>query len=443
MSILNIVMIILGASCILSGFLYGLKRGLYKSIARLVIILLCVFLAFYLRANITDTVLSIEVNNGKTIIELITESVASGDNAEAMQGLVDVIVNIIKMLVQILVFVVAFGLLRIVSMIVYWIVAGIIGGAQKQRAKAEIENDTTEENRYDSYKDKKKLIKRKVKSNRKKWSGALVGIIQAVIIISCVVGPLNGLIKNGSSIVKTLSEIEIGETKIIEDDVNELLDDIGLFAYNDSTVCKVYSTTGDVVYNNVSKVIGPDGEVVNVASQIEAISGGLKMVGSVLDITNVDLSNGLTSESKEQLVDIFNNLESIKSEMSEESVEELNNLVKDTLAPMLGESTDLPINLEDIDFNEVNFAKEGEVVSSLFDLMEKVENDEPINTEETLEEVITTLSESNLILPILSDMAKEESLNLSEEDKNKAKEIIDNLENQENVEELKALFGIE
>ena len=443
MSILNIGMIILGAICVLSGFLYGLKRGLSKSIARLVIIIICVVLAFYFRTDITDLILSIEVDNGKTLIETIRESIASGENAEAMKGLADVVENIVKMLVQILVFIITFEVLRIVSMIPYWIVGGIINSSQKRKATAKIDNEPTEENHYDSYKDKKRLIKRKVKKNRKKWFGSLVGVVQAVIIITCVLGPLNGLIKNSSSIVKSLSEIEMDGTKIIDDELNEILDGIGLFDYNDSTACEVYSITGDMVYNNVSKVIGPDGNVVNVASQIEAISGGLKMVGSVLDITNVDLSNGLTSESKDQLVDIFNDLESIKSEMSEESVEELNNLVKDTLAPMLGESTDLPINLEDIDFNEVNFAKEGEVVSSLFDLMEKVENDEPINTEETLEEVITTLSESNLILPILSDMAKEESLNLSEEDKNKAKEIIDNLENQENVEELKALFGIE
>ena len=54
---------------------------------------------------------------------------------------------------------------------------------------------------------------------------------------------------------------------------------------------------------------------------------------------------------------------------------------------------------------------------------------------------------SNLILPILSQVVEglpeEEQLNLSEEDKNKVSEIINGLENQENVDELKALFGIE
>ena len=79
--------------------------------------------------------------------------------------------------------------------------------------------------------------------------------------------------------------------------------------------------------------------------------------------------------------------------------------------------------------------------------MEKAEKGEELDTDEVLDEVITNLSDSNLILPILSQVVEglpeEEQLNLSEEDKNKVEEIINGLENKENVDELKKLFGIE
>ena len=222
------------------------------------------------------------------------------------------------------------------------------------------------------------------------------------------------------------------------------LEDIGLFEYSDSTTCKVYSIIGDRVYQSISQVKDDKGNVVDIKSQIEAIDGGAQMAGAVLDLSKVDLNNGFTSETKDELVNIFNNLDEIKDGMSEESVKELDKLIKDVMVPMLGEvQEELPIDLEKIDFAEVDFSKEGEVISSFYDLVDKT-NNEHVNQDEVLEEVVTTLSDSNLILPILSQMSQnlkeEDKLNFSEEDKNKVKEILDNLENKE---ELKALFGIE
>ena len=172
------------------------------------------------------------------------------------------------------------------------------------------------------------------------------------------------------------------------------------------------------------------------------------MAGAMTDLSKLDTSNGFNADTKDALVDIFNDLDEIKENMSEEGVEQLDNLIKDVVSPMLGEaSEDLPINLDEISFAEVDFSDEAEVIDSFYGLMEKAENGEELNTDEVLEEVITNLSDSNLILPILSQVVEglpeEEQLNLSEEDKNKVSEIINGLENQENVDELKALFGIE
>ena len=204
-----------------------------------------------------------------------------------------------------------------------------------------------------------------------------------------------------------------------------------------------------IILNNSNK---EDLRKILETSQIKKLLGNdtekLKEILEKTDLSKLDTSNGFNADTKDALVDIFNDLDEIKENMSEEGVEQLDNLIKDVISPMLGEAAkDLPINLDEISFAEVDFSDEAEVIDSFYGLMEKAENGEELNTDEVLEEVITNLSDSNLILPILSQVVEslpeEEQLNLSEEDKNKVSEIINGLENQENVDELKALFGIE
>lgn len=440
MSIIDLVMLAVGAITILSGFIYGFKRGFKKALLRIIILGGCVVLSFLYREKITDVVLNTPISEGKSLLELLTESFASSENAEQMEGLVNVITNILKMVIQIFVFITCFYVLKTVSMIIYWIFSGIITSREKRKVRNshKVEGNKLDENR----------VKLEVKKKRKKWFGSLVGIGQGILIIIFVVGPLNGLVANISSLIKSLSEVEMEGTKIIDDNTVSVLDGVGLFDYSNSTISKVYTLLGDGVYKEVSKIEDENGNTVNIKSQIEAIDGGVKMVDVMSGLSNLDTSEGFTADTKDELVNIFNELDEIKENMSEEGVEQLDNLIKDVVSPMLGEaSEDLPINLDEISFAEVDFSNEAEIIDSFYGLMEKAENGEEINTDEVLEEVITNLSDSNLILPILSQVVEglpeDEQLNLSEEDKNKVKEIINELDNKENVDEIKALFGIE
>ena len=440
MSIIDLGMLGIGAVIILSGFLYGFKRGFKKALLRLVILGVCVALSFLYREKISDIALNTPISEGKSLLELLTESFSSGENAEQMEGLLNVITNILKMVIQIFVFIICFYVLKTVSMILYWIFSGIITSREKRKVR---NSHQVEGNKIDETK-----VKYEVKKNRKKWFGSLVGIGQGILIIIFVVGPLNGLVVNISSLIKSLSEVEMEETKIIDENTVGVLDNVGLFDYGNSSISKVYTLLGDGVYKEVSKIEDENGNTVNIKSQIEAIDGGVKMVDVMSGLSNLDTSEGFTADTKDELVNIFNELDEIKENMSEEGVEQLDNLIKDVVSPMLGEAAeDLPINLDEISFAEVDFSNEAEVIDSFYGLMEKAENGEELDTDEVLEEVITNLSDSNLILPILSQVVEglpeEEQLNLSEEDKNKVEEIINGLDNKENVDEIKALFGIE
>ena len=130
MSIIDLGMLGIGAVIILSGFLYGFKRGFKKALLRLVILGVCVVLSFLYREKISDIALNTPISEGKSLLELLTESFSSGENAEQMEGLLNVITNILKMVIQIFVFIICFYVLKTVSMIIYWIFSGIITSPQ-------------------------------------------------------------------------------------------------------------------------------------------------------------------------------------------------------------------------------------------------------------------------------------------------------------------------
>lgn len=449
MNIISIIMLVLGILTVFGGFVFGFKRGLFKSLIRLLIVGFCIIAAFFLREKIADILLNSPISNGKSLLEAIKEGIVSGENAESMQGLADVIINIFRMVFQIFVFIVIFFILKIISMLVYWVVAGIITVFQKSIAKESLKQKEDEKNGYsnEEYYFEDIEIKREANRRRKKWLGSLMGIAQGVMITACIIGPLNGLIVNVSSLTNSLSNLEINGSKVIDDASVEIMEKVGLFTYGDSEVSKIYTLLGDSIYTEISKVKDENGNVINIKSQIEAIDGGVQMADAVLELSKIDTSNGFTSDTKDQLVDIFNELDEIKESMSEEGVKELDNLIKDVISPMLESSSEeLPIDLENINFSEVDFSTEAEVIDTFYDLMEKSENGEELNKDEVLEEVVTTLSDSNLILPVLSqiveNLPEEKQLNLSEEEKSKVLDIIDNLENQENTEKLKELFGV-
>lgn len=483
MDIISIVMLALGAIGLIGGFLFGKKRGLTKATVRLILVGLAAVLAFLMRETITETVLNTPVDGNVTIIESITKSMTSGEDADKMKGFVNIITNVLTMVLQIVAFIVSFFVLRIASMILYWIIAAVIKSSNKRKVRQQIRNDVeglatnrklsrkqrklvevikidqellTDESldkkvyrrtKKQLGKNEKKLTKKTVKCDRKKWLGALVGTLQGALVVICVVGPISGLVSNLSSLIKSLSELEIEGEKLLDEEASSTLEDIGVFTYPETTIAKVYDVTGGWLYRTISTVKNEDGTTTNIESQIEAVDGGVKMVDAVSKLTEVNFENGFDENAKDELVNIFNDLDEIKNDMSEESVQELDRLMKDALTPMLGEAAEeLPIDLEKINFADVDFATEGEVISSFYDLYAKTESSEEIDEEELIEEVVTTLSESTLILPVLSQMVEElpedEKPNFNEEEKAQIEEIINGLENTENVDALKALFGL-
>lgn len=480
MDIISLVMLILGCIGIFFGFLYGKKRGLVKAIVRLVLVALSAVAAFVLREQITDIVLNTPIVEGQSIVQLLSEGLNSG--GMNMEGLANIITSVITMILQIFVFIITFYVLRIATIVVYWIIAAIIKAVNKSklrkiistdveslqqgrklnkkqrewvstiktnqdRLKNEKELDRREVRKINNtiYKYEKKLVKKTLKRDRKKWLGGLVGIVQGALVAICVTAPLSGLVSDVSSLVKSVASIEIDGSALIDETTNAQLSELGLYTYSESTVAKVYDKAGGWLYKELSTVEGATGNNSNIQAQIGAIEAGAQMVGAVTQLTEINFEDGFTAETKDQLVAIFNDLDAIKDNMSPESIEALDALITEALTPMLGDmAEDLPIDLSTLSFAEVDFATEGEVISKFYDIYDTIESGAEVDDDELLEEVITTLADSTLILPVLSQMNEGgEAMDFTESEKEQISEIIDNLENKENVDELKKLFGIE
>ena len=482
MDIISAIMLVLGGIGIIFGFLYGLKRGFTKALVRLLLIVVCAVVAFVQREQITEIVLNTPISEGKSIVQLLTEGMSSGE--ANMEGLANVITSVITMVLQIFVFILSFIILRIVTMIIYWIAAAIIKSVNKNKISKTISTDVESlangrklnkkqkewisiikenQNRLKTeeklekrevrrinntiYKYEKKLTKKTLKRDRKPWLGGLVGLVQGALVAICVVSPLSGLVSDVGSLVESVSTIELDGSKILDDQTNAQIKELGLYDYPESTVAKVYDTVGGWLYKEISTVEGVDGNDTNIQAQIGAVQAGAQMVESVTKLTEVNFEEGLTENTVNTIVDIFNELDAIKAEMSPESVAALDSLIQEAITPMLGEmAEELPIDLSTISFAEVDFATEGQVVESFYDIYNTIESGEEIDDDQLLEDVVTTLSDSTLILPLVSQIVEElpaeEKPNFSESEKEQISDIIDNLENQENAEALKKLFGI-
>lgn len=483
MDIISIAMLALGLVGILFGFLYGKKRGLTKAIVRLVLIVLAVAGAFVLRESVTETVLNTPIEEGKSIVDLITEGIASGEDAASMQGLVDVIKNILTMVLQVFVFVLIFIVLRIATLIVYWIAVGIVNSIRKGKIKRELNanpesfdgnhklsrsqvkllnyvkedrellSNRSELNKREIAKaerrlkkNQKKLVKITAKRDRKPWWGSLVGLVQGAVVAIVIMAPISGLVASVGGLVKSLANLEMQGEPMLDAETKQVLDETGLLEYPESDVAKVYDTVGGWLYQSISKVEKADGTTTDIKTQIEAIDGGVQMASVIAKFAEINMDDGFNTDVRDSFVGIFNELDEIKEGMSPEGVRELDALMKEALGPILSEAgDDLPINLDEISFAEVDFSTEGQVISSFYTLYEQSENGN-LDEDQVMEDVVTTLSESTLILPILNQvfegLPEEDRPNLDEEEKAEIEEIINNLENQENAEELKKLFGI-
>ncbi|MCM1395804.1 MAG: hypothetical protein NC132_06860 [Corallococcus sp.] len=407
---LDLIMLILTVVPLVFGLLFGLLRGSRRSILRIILVIICVVAAFFLKDMVTERLLALEIE-GKTIVDMIVEALP-----QESASLSDTIIPILKTVINVVAFLIVFLLLQFVTWAILF-----------------------------------PILKIFVKKGEKKHAlvGGIIGAVQGVAIafVLCVV--MNGLFVSFAKVGEieaSLSDVSQTPAMVMYADgdaesgsATSSPEDFSLdmfIEYKDSGICNFYSKIGDGAFNLIARTKNED-KTVTLKGQLDALVGVADMAKEMSAIQNIDFENGIKG-SAEDIKNIFDKLDEINKGLTDESKETINALVQS-----VADGFDLPVDVSVIDFTTVDFAKEGEIITSLADYGDI---DPSTLTVNDAKEIVNKVVESDLILPLL-ESNDELDLKLPEEQKAEAKKEIERLQaegvDEKKINSLMNIFGLE
>lgn len=440
MNYITLAMLGLTAVPIVFGALLGLMRGSRRALLRLILIVVCVVLAFVLRGAVTDKLINTEVPAlGGSVLEYLQESIFNS----MPESLSEFIVPIMQSILQVIVFLLLFFLLWLLTWIIVYPICKIFVKPKR------VENADGER-----VKRKHPLI------------GAVIGIVQGAIVALCVCVVLNGLLLQVNNIMTAaddLSNVSNNEAQAqamdydvdynedydvensSESDGGSAMDSnvLGLFGeYADSSIGKLYSGIGSKPFDLISQVKLEDGRKITLSGQIDAIKGLANMAKELMNLQNIDFGKLLTEGNITALQDIFNKLGEINDNLSDEAKETINDLITSVAKEMLGD--DLGVDFSGLDITGVDFKKEGEIFTRLYEY-----NNKEVSVDDA-QDIIDNMVQSDIILDVLKN---QDNVNLTSQlETSEHRETIVGIINeyearddvpQEKIDALRKIFGLQ
>ncbi len=393
MDILSLVLLGITGFFLLFGLLFGLKRGFYRSLVRLGTLGVAFAAAWFLKPVYVNAVLDVQVN-GQSLRAALSEVGAE------MAAFAPVITALVEILLGVVLFILVFLVLKFITAIINMIVCIFVPK----------------------------------KSSR--LLGMLVGIVQGLLIAFFICAPLNGIILD----VNTILNIEMDGQPIIDAETKQQMKSSGIDfdAYEEGAVSKVYTAVGKGFYKALASTKTEDGKKVSLPGYVEATEATTKFADEITALSEINLENGLTADSRDAIQQAMHNLNEIKGDLSDEAAETLNDLVS-TVVSEMGE--DMPDGVKDVlegfDVREVNFEAEGQVILDLYDFAEGE------NSEITAAGLVNSLAQTTVMLPVLESMVSAESpMELPEESRAEFVAAIDALADAEKAAALRNIFGL-
>lgn len=461
MNYITLAIIALTVLPIVFGVLFGLMRGSRRSLLRLILVLICIVLAFVLCGVVARGVLGMEISkyvgseDGESVtvkdyLLMILNGMLGDKMPESVGTLVVILVEII---VKVVLFLILFGVLMFLT---WAIVFPICKTFVKPKKVKDSKGET--------------IVK------KRRWLGAIFGLIQGVAVGLCVCIVLSGLLVQTNKLMVAINEFAGGESDnevasttnkgeftLMDNEVDgeegnfddgyiddeetddEQPDGPGSFGgfedisgkiteYSDSIFGKMYNSIGAKPFDWLAKVKDADGKTYTLSGQVDAISGMIKMARILLDMLNQFQSGDIFANGIDGIVDLFNQL-AMLNELGPEAKGTINAILQDVASSMLGDS------FGDVDLSgitDVDFAKEGQIIQDLYDYSQK----ETLTKEDT-KDMIEKAAESDLVLTVLESSGS----NLSNEFADNKDMIQDAIDGMENIDEarkdrLRDIFGI-
>ena len=400
--------------CLLGGFLFGLIRGFNRALMRLILVVASIAGAWFLRGVIVNLLLKININ-GKKLEEMITSAfTSSGDIPESMS---DLILVFVKILANVIAFMALFFVIRSITGFIFY-----------------------------------PLLKLLVKKgeNKKAILGAVIGLVQGVIVAFVMCVPLTGLAIQTNELVQSISEIKNEDgSAIVNEEMTTQIENLGIVEYQNSAIGKIYDKCGSWFYNALSTTKDTDGDDISLDSAVKAVQAGVKVYNSLqsnIDTINNSLNNGdgMTAESKDAVISILDTIAEVQNgELQDESTKKVvNTLIKSVAEMAGGDSNSIKIS-DDFDIADLDTESAKGAVEVLYSVNDR---EDKTLTEEEIKTMTAGVAKN---VTIISAVANDDSLStsLSDDDKGKIQDELTSLKDsgeitEADMEAAKKLFGI-
>ena len=389
MSILSWVILGITLYFLFFGFVFGFKRGLARSILRLITVGIAFVFSWFFKDIYVAAVMDMEI--GGVGVRALLQKLAT--DSPALSSVLDQFASLI---LGVILFVLVFLVLKLLTLIVFGVLKIFV--PKKHRI-----------------------------------GGLVVGLVQGALIAFCVCAPLNGLLVDTAK----LADLDMGE---VAD--TSAVQEIGEKAkkYSESAVSSLYTSLGGGFYKALASSENESGEEISFSGYVDATVFSARVTGAFAPVANMNMSEGLTKENRDTLHQMFEDLDAIKNEMGEESMEAVDELV-DALVADFGEKLPDVVKtvLEDFDLAEINFEQEGDVLLDLYDLLENETG------EVDAADFVNILSESTVVLPVIESILTEAETHLElpdEEAKAEVSSAIAGIEDPAVAETLRKIFGL-
>ncbi len=365
------------------GLLYGFMRGAARSVLRAVIVAAAVVVALCLREKVATSVLSWNVG-GVTVQDRIVSAIP-----ENYASFVSVVLPVVQIVAAIVCFVVSLALLQWASMIVFAIL--------------------------------KIVVRPRIFGHKFRLIGAIVGLAQGAALAFFFCVPIVGVLTDVNALTKAEYE---GKTIV---PVSEQYDFDKL---ESSDIYKIYRGIGGDFYAFVSKGKDGDGEERSLSSQVNGVVSAVRIADIVSKMRD-GLSDGFDATSAEAIRGYLADLGSLKNDLLEKDPAALD--VLDEVIVAATKSLGLPVDMSEFSLKEIDFDKEGAFLGDLVAYEEKGEMPE-------IGELVGKLAESTVVLPVLN--GAEVKIPLSDGEKAEAEQALAALEDKEQAQKIRELFGL-
>lgn len=373
------------------GFIVGLVRGGKRSLLRLILAVVAVILAFCFKGTVTETLLNMDVG-GQTLQESIVSNF-TGETA----FLADIVTPIVTAFISALAFAVTYLAATLATGIIVYPICKIF-----VRKPAEDEPKRT-------------LL------------GGLLGIGVGVLIAYFLIVPVNGALVTAADLVQTIQDSSTGV------DVSSVE---GIIDYSNSGISKFYTAVGSPVFNAVANAKDAEGKSVTLNGQIQGVKSTIEIANKMSQLSDLNISGDITANDFDQIKNTLKELDDITADLDDESKEVVNKIIQGAISSA---DIGIDIDLSNVDFTEVNFQKEGEIFEDLYKYSQG-------ESTKTAAQVIESLADSDVILPVIESTLDSGSVSLTAEQKAELSNAIDSVKDQvpaDKINLIKSVFGLD